>query len=201
MEDLKYNKGFKFDHVWNIVKHFEKFQDNVATQRNISRKHGVNYLSSDSENPTPESQSVASAGLSGFEINLNKDIGGSSSERPCGVKKAKIKRKNDDKLVRAINNLQEENRKLSEMLMKSNAEKMELKSRSLALKELKEENKILMMDLSTINDPNVRAYIEAQKAQILQKRGQFQQPPPSTSNSFGCYFNNISRDGADLPEY
>ena len=67
--------------------------------------------------------------------------------------------------------MQEENRKLSEMLMKSNAEKMELKSRSLALKELKEENKILMMDLSTINDPNVRAYIEAQKAQILQKRG------------------------------
>ena len=51
MEDPKYKHGFKFDHVWNTVRHFEKFKYDVNPQINTSRKHGVNYLSSESENP------------------------------------------------------------------------------------------------------------------------------------------------------
>ena len=177
-------------------------------QLNISCKHGVNYLSSESENPTSESQSVESPGLSGFQINLDDDIGGSSSQRPCGVKKSKALKKTDDHVKSALNKLQEETQRLTEMLERSNTERLALKKQSLAEKarkrEAKErfkEDKILMQDLSTISDPNARAFIEARKSEILQKRGQFQQPPPSASNSFGDYFNNLSGDGTNLPDY
>ena len=96
MEDPNYKYGFKFDYVWNTVRHFEKFKDDVNPPINVSRKHGVKYLSSESENPTPESQSMESPGLSGFQINLDDDIGGSYSQRPCGVKKSKALKKTDD---------------------------------------------------------------------------------------------------------
>ncbi|XP_039129063.1 uncharacterized protein LOC120265249, partial [Dioscorea cayenensis subsp. rotundata] len=43
---------------------------------------------------------------------------------------------------------------------KKNADKM-------AMKELKEENKILTTDLSTINHPNIRAYIQSKQVRIM----------------------------------
>ncbi|CAH9078407.1 unnamed protein product, partial [Cuscuta epithymum] len=36
MQDPKYSKGFKFDHVWNMIKNFEKFKDNVPTARHAA---------------------------------------------------------------------------------------------------------------------------------------------------------------------
>ena len=208
MEDPNYKHGFKFDHVWNTVRHFEKFKDDVNPQINVSRKHDVNYLSSESENPTPDSQSVESPGLSPFHININDDIGGSSSQRPCGVKKSKALKKTDDIVKSALDKLQEETHKLTEILERSTSERLALKKQSLAEKvrkrEAKErfmEDQILMQDLSTINDPNARAFIEARKAEIQQKRGQFQQPPPFASNSFGDYFNNLSGSGTNFPDY
>ena len=72
----------------------------------------------------------------------------------------------------------------------------------MAMKEFKEENRILTTDLSAISDPQIRAYIQSEQARIMQKRGQFQPPPPSVSNPFGNnYFNNLGGDGADFPEY
>ena len=72
----------------------------------------------------------------------------------------------------------------------------------MAMKEFKEENRILTTDLSAISDPQIRAYIQSEQARIMQKRGQFQLPPPSILNPFGNnYFNNLGGDGADFPEY
>ncbi|XP_039138851.1 uncharacterized protein LOC120276192 [Dioscorea cayenensis subsp. rotundata] len=46
LDDPNYKKGFKFDHVWHIVRNFEKFKDNVITSNQINRKHGFDYVSS-----------------------------------------------------------------------------------------------------------------------------------------------------------
>ncbi|CAH9051878.1 unnamed protein product [Cuscuta europaea] len=40
MQDPNYSKGFKFDHVWDMIKKFEKFKDNVSTSRHVASKKG-----------------------------------------------------------------------------------------------------------------------------------------------------------------
>ena len=98
MQAHKYRKGFKFDHVWNMVKNFEKFKDNFPTTRQSTRRQSqhVNFYSSQSDNHTLESPISASPGLSTSFPNLDDySFGGTLSERPIGVKKDKLKRKND----------------------------------------------------------------------------------------------------------
>ena len=66
-----------------------------------------------------------------------------------------------------ITSLKEDNRQLLEMLKKTSSDRqqaLEIQNRNIALKEFKEENKILLQDLSSIVDPNIRAYIQAQQA-------------------------------------
>ena len=95
-QDGHYKRGFKFDHVWHIVKDFEKFKDYSHTSRQFNK---VVNESSGSETPTPDFGLPASPSLSGFSIDLNaSDGGGSSSGRPIGVKKAKLKRKKEEQL-------------------------------------------------------------------------------------------------------
>ena len=72
-QDEKFKKGWKFDHVWNIIKNFEKFQDGASSARQTSRGSSCPQ---ESENPTPESARHPSP-----------------PERPIGVKKAKLKKK------------------------------------------------------------------------------------------------------------
>ena len=64
----------------------------------------------------------ASPGLSTFSLNLEDTddvIGGSISQRPIGVKKAKLKRKTDDQTSMLVNNIEEGNRQLLEQLKKA----------------------------------------------------------------------------------
>ena len=99
MQEPKYKRGFKFDHVWNIVKNFEKLKDNVPNARQAARKQSQheNVDLSQSDSHTLECPISASPGLSSSPPTLNDDnVGGTSSERPIGVKKAKLKRKNDE---------------------------------------------------------------------------------------------------------
>ncbi|XP_039145555.1 uncharacterized protein LOC120282775 [Dioscorea cayenensis subsp. rotundata] len=123
LDDPNYKKGFKFDHVWHIVRNFEKFKDNVMTSRQISRKHAFDYLSSESKNPMPESQPPESTVLSQFSLNLNDSVGGSPSDLPIGQKKAKLKKKMDDEVATSLSRLKDDNSKIMEMLEKTNTDR------------------------------------------------------------------------------
>lgn len=207
MQEPKYKKGFKFDHVWNMVKNFEKFKDIVPTARQAARSQSqnVNFDSSQSNNPTPESPISTSPGLSSFSPNLDDDgFGATSSQRPAGVKKSKSKRKNDEQMSSAMNIFKEENRQLMELLKKTSLDRekaMNIQQQNLAFKEKREENKILLKDLNSIDDPIVREYFRAEQAKIIQKRTQQQQGPSSATNAFGQYFDDFGGSGSGLPEY
>lgn len=204
-EDPLFKTGWKFDHVWNILKNFEKFNGGVSKKK-VSTTCGSDM---ETENPTMDSPTQATPGLSSFSLNSNHDedvIGESPSQRPRGMKKSKLKRKLDDQTSAVINSLEKGNKQLLEQLNQTNAQRehhFEIQKKNYALKELKEENKMLFLDLNSVQDPNIRAYIQAQQAQILQNRSLQQQaqqaPPPSTS--FGQYFNNFNGSGGDLPDY
>ena len=49
--DTKFNKGFKFDHLWAILKNLERFKDNkISEKQNRQRKECGSYYSSDDQN-------------------------------------------------------------------------------------------------------------------------------------------------------
>ncbi|KZV27891.1 hypothetical protein F511_37764 [Dorcoceras hygrometricum] len=103
MQDTEFRKGFKYDHVWPIMKDFVKFTSDSnppPTQKTI---HSTNLESSQTDMPTPNTPTSGSTGLPSFEINLSSDdtAGGTSSQRSLGVKKAKLKKKRDDNVSRA----------------------------------------------------------------------------------------------------
>ena len=90
-QDKKYKRGFKFDHVWPILKDMQKFSDNDSATSTLQRPRAHN-VSSQEDSLTPESPTTASPGLSSFSLNIaSDDVEGSSFQRPVGVKKAKLK--------------------------------------------------------------------------------------------------------------
>ncbi|XP_055802201.1 uncharacterized protein LOC129871328 [Solanum dulcamara] len=175
-QDPNYKKGFKFDHVWEMMKDFEKFKDKKV------RNQGSFFISSESETPAPDSPIILSLNLSTFSLHLNEDITGNStlSQRLSGVKKVKMKKKVDDGFLFASKSIGLQNDRLVEMLVNANSEKKldrELKDRALKLKEYKEENKIIFMNLNDIADPNVCEFVRQEQIRIMEKRNQqFQQP-------------------------
>ncbi|KAL5566406.1 hypothetical protein UlMin_029570 [Ulmus minor] len=85
-----------------------------------------NFASSQSKLPTSESLTSATPGLSDFSLNMNdEEIGGSSTQRPIGVKKAKLKRKNDEQITTIVDTIKEENQKLVEILKKGNSDRQQ----------------------------------------------------------------------------
>ena len=91
-------------------------------------------------------------------------------------------------------------RKTSEM----GQQHLEIKAKSHELREIKEENKMLFRNLNSIQDPNVRAYVESEQAQIQQKRAEKQQSQtttPTSSDSLSQYFTNLGGFGTNLPDY
>ncbi|KAG8375131.1 hypothetical protein BUALT_Bualt10G0068500 [Buddleja alternifolia] len=124
VEDVKFKAGFKFDHVWNMLKNFEKFLDSDTTRRQVCGKHSSDYSSSD--NQTPDCNTPESPGFSPFSMNLNDDnnnIGGSSYDRPTGVKKAKLKKKVGEQREKKSKIFSEE---IKEMLKKAEEERLQL---------------------------------------------------------------------------
>lgn len=194
MEDPKYKSGWKFDHVWNIIKTSEKFEHGVTYSRKPSDSCGFESTYSDSENPTTNSEIQASPSVSSCSFNLgDKDdlIGGSlsqqpigGSQQPIGVQKSSLKRRSDDRTSAIIKILKEGNRQLLEHLKKTSAHIqhcMEIQSKNYALKKFKEENIFLLQDLNSIQDANIRAYVQSEQKRILRKR--IDQKEPSTSTS------------------
>lgn len=187
MEDPKYKSGWKFDHVWNIIKTSEKFEHGVTYSRKPSDSCGFESTYSDSENPTTNSEIQASPSVSSCSFNLgDKDdlIGGSLSQQPIGVKKNSLKRRSDDRTSAIIKILKEGNRQLLEHLKKTSAHIqhcMEIQSKNFALKKFKEENIFLLQDLNSIQDANIRAYVQSEQKRILRKRVDQKEPSASTS--------------------
>ncbi|KAK2660404.1 hypothetical protein Ddye_006937 [Dipteronia dyeriana] len=54
MQDKKYNKGFKFDHVWSILKDISKFSNDTSPPQ-LSQRRRVYICSSQSDSPGTES--------------------------------------------------------------------------------------------------------------------------------------------------
>ncbi|KAF3497277.1 hypothetical protein DY000_02052647, partial [Brassica cretica] len=161
------------------------------------------------ENPNSDCGTQESPGLFSFPLNLDTEedtIGGSLSKRPMGVKKSKLKRKNDDQTSLVINTMEVGNKKLLKQLEKTSTQRqqlLEIQSKNYALKKLREENKILFCDVNSIQNPKVCAYMQSEQNRILSERSEEQpaQQPPQTSTSFGQFFNNLNGSGSDLPDY
>ena len=119
-QDKKYNKGFKFDHVWPILKDIENFGDDHSIATPCFRRQSSEFVSSQSDSLAPESPTSASPGLSSFSLNINDEhVDDCSTQRPIGVKKAKGKRKVEDQNSLVINTIKEDNRQLYEILQKA----------------------------------------------------------------------------------
>uniref|UniRef100_M1CYY4 TRANSPARENT TESTA 1 protein n=1 Tax=Solanum tuberosum TaxID=4113 RepID=M1CYY4_SOLTU len=85
-----------------------------------------------------------------------------SFEQPIGVKKSKLKRSKDEGLSSA-KLFKIENNRLGKMLSESATSKQqdgERLDRYIKAKEFRDETKILMKNLETISDPNVRDYLQ-----------------------------------------
>ncbi|ESR41388.1 hypothetical protein CICLE_v10027215mg [Citrus x clementina] len=96
-QDKNYNKGFKFDHVWPILKDIEKNGDDHSIATPYFRGQNSEFVSSQSDSLAPESPTSASPGLSSFSLNINDEyVDDCSTQRPIGVKNAKGKRKVED---------------------------------------------------------------------------------------------------------
>ncbi|KAL6493277.1 hypothetical protein OROGR_033036 [Orobanche gracilis] len=207
-EDPNYKKRWRFHHVWSTIGEFEKFRGAAKDSKKKARTHN----SSASKNQTPDSHD--SEGMPSFSMNLgddddgsfnnddNNEIGGSSSSRPIGVKKAKNRAHKDETTKSLLEKMRFENQQYMEQMKTSNEQLNQQMERKNALKETKEENKILFRDSSLIQDPRHRAFIQAEQARILQKRAQqSRQPGPFATASYFPYFNNLGGSGSDIPEY
>ncbi|KAG5581793.1 hypothetical protein H5410_052420 [Solanum commersonii] len=192
MQEPTYKKGFKFEHVWNLMKDFEKFKD-----INIGKKkyHLLNYHL--------------------FSLNLNDNFSGHyiSSELPIGVKKSKLKRSKDESLSSAMKLFEIENNRLGKMLSEFATSKQqdgERLERYIKAKEITDEIKILMKNLETTSDPNIRDYLQREQQQILEKRNRQLQPqsqPQSQlqsqqfSESYPIFFLNSAKSRNDLSDF
>ena len=178
-QDKNFTKGFKFDHLWPILKDTEKFTDNTNMPPPSYKRQSD---SSQSKNLNPQSPISASPRLSSFNVNLiDDDVGGGvkgcSSQRPVGVKK---KIKENESLCTIVKTIKEQNKKLVEALNEGDSRldqnyelqmrRVQNEEKKLALKELKEENKILYMNLDAITNPNLREFTRSKQIRIIQKR-------------------------------
>ncbi|KAL0735342.1 hypothetical protein Bca4012_011552 [Brassica carinata] len=169
-QDVKYKRGFKFDHVWPILKGMEKFTNNNGNAPSAFHEEGRNISSSPSFSVDPDSS--PSPGMNSFDLNINSDEGTSNlSSRPMCLKKAKRKLQTEEQFKQ----LMEQNDKLLKAITKGNSERNEIQRQKVEVAKMKEENKILFADLNSINDHASRAYIESQKKEIIRKRAQTSQ--------------------------
>lgn len=208
MEDKKYERvGFQFEHVWPILKDQEKWMDNanidVITQR------GRNNFFDESQ--SQESPTAKSSSMSSFAVDLNTDeddfganFGNTtSSSRPVGRNKEKMKRKQDDEKKKLMEMLQ----KNSELLESYQAnylgkkEKLighfeshakardDLARQKLNFRREREETRIMEKDLNSIYDPNEREYWRSRKAEIMENRARHLEMQRSSANNIHGNFN------------
>ncbi|GAY56080.1 hypothetical protein CUMW_169060 [Citrus unshiu] len=125
-QDNKYNKGFKFDHVWPILKDIERFGDDYSIVTPYFQRKSSEFVSSQLDSPTLESPTSASPGLSSFSLNINDEhVDDCSTQLPIGVKKAKGKRKVEDQNSLVIDTIKKDNRRLYDILKKCSEDRQQ----------------------------------------------------------------------------
>ncbi|KAL2529861.1 hypothetical protein Fot_22462 [Forsythia ovata] len=228
-QEDKFKKGFKFDHVWFLLKDTEKFEHDNYRELPDYQRQSVNFASSQSESPTSESPSSASPGLSSFSLQINEEnVSGTSTGRPIGIKKVKGKKKIEEENTIVIEEIREQNRQLSERLTKGNNDKQQnyhiqmlraqteakkvdvaaqkvavaAKKVAVAVAEIREENRVLLTNLNDVADPNLREFIRSEQKRIVQKISEeLAKQSQSTSSPFGQYFDDFGGPGNDLSDY
>ncbi|XP_019253819.1 PREDICTED: uncharacterized protein LOC109232505 [Nicotiana attenuata] len=203
MQDPNFKKGFKFDHVWALMKDFEKF-NNGNVERKKTRKQNYAYISSDSEARVPDSPCVSSPNLS-FSVNLNEDVAGDStpSQRPSGVKKAKMKRKINDGFMKIV---ESQNNRIVEAMNSATERQKEtndIEREKIRLKELKYDCKIMSMDVVLFWIQFVVNICGKNNNIIMYKRSQQpqQSQPQQSSVPFTQYYNNFGVPENDMSHY
>ncbi|XP_010431017.2 PREDICTED: uncharacterized protein LOC104715296, partial [Camelina sativa] len=147
---------------------------------------GPNVMSSSSL----QDESLPSPGMNSFDLNTNsEDASFNSSQRPMGVKKAKRKQQSEEQFKQ----LMEQNDKLIKAITKGTAERNEIQRQKVEVQRMKQENKILFTDLSTVTDPACRAYIENERAIILRRRAATNQNEEHGEGSQSQYFGSQYR--------
>ncbi|XP_019190220.1 PREDICTED: uncharacterized protein LOC109184650 [Ipomoea nil] len=158
-QEAKFKNGFKFDHVWPIVKDLEKFQSPSDREPSVaSRKR-----SSDIE--AAESQGDKSIGSSSFCLNLDDDFEsqGLNNERPTGRNKEKKKKQAFAECHDYFAKVTEHNEKIAQMFEQSQTQlqqnyelqmiKAQNEAKQLQLAEQQEDNRIMSIDVDSITDP------------------------------------------------
>ena len=201
MLDPKYAKGFKFEHVWDLLKDFQKFDCKSQQPR-------ADMFSSQSDMPVPESPQSPTANPS-FSINLSEDSGSgsaSASKRPIGVKRSKMKKKKED-MSTLIGSILESNNEMRAVYQGENQQNRELLQKKVIefqrandlvqkandLAQWEADNKILMMDTTTIPNMSSRLYFEQEHIRIIQKRTSGH---PGNDFNFENYFPGMGGSGS-----
>ncbi|KAL1216079.1 hypothetical protein V5N11_012817 [Cardamine amara subsp. amara] len=92
-QEANYSEGFKFDHVWHILKGIEKLSNKQTTRVVASQEKSQHDFSS----PSLQDESSPTLGMNSFDLNTRCEEGNfGKSRRPIGVKKAKRKQQCDD---------------------------------------------------------------------------------------------------------
>lgn len=194
-QDPKYKKGFKFDHVWHIVKDMHKFCKTRSSLNVRGRKRTM-------EGSQPQSLGTEkSIDSCSFAVDLNDDFEtddhcnemNNVDECPTRRKKEQMKKQLSDEhnqFISAMEHAMEQQTAQFKGMFEHNpellqkqyeldlfkaqtaAKKVALAKEKLALAKRKEENKILITNLNLIEDPTVREFIRRQQLQIVAERNQ-----------------------------
>ncbi|KAG5571036.1 hypothetical protein H5410_060802 [Solanum commersonii] len=132
-----------------ITSFLQKHDDPAIIANHDCKRFEDKALLCNREAPSPTSPIVLSPNLSSFSLNLNENFSGhyTSSERPIGVKKSKLKRSKDEGLSSAMKLFETKNNRLGKMLSESATSKQqdgERLDRYIKAKEFRDETKILM---------------------------------------------------------
>ncbi|CAH8380850.1 unnamed protein product [Eruca vesicaria subsp. sativa] len=93
-----------------------------------------------------------------------------------GISKLKVENVDQTSSIEKENKdstIKEGNKQLLEQLRMTNAQIqqfLDIQSKTYAMKEIGEENRILLLDLDSIQNPHIRSYMEGEQTRILQKR-------------------------------
>ncbi|KAL5756357.1 hypothetical protein ACOSQ2_021103 [Xanthoceras sorbifolium] len=222
-EDQNFKKGFKFDHVWPLLKDTEKYTYNIMITPSRRNRNDCTNEALQSSSPSSKSPRESS-----FCVDLNADFeredpihnNSDSFGRPAGVKKEKTKKKQGEEMIQFCKSMKEENKQLTSMFKESKACMQETQSlmqndyqlqllraqneaKKLELRERCEENKILERDVDSINDPMIRDALRSEQMRIYAKRARDQQfeGGSGSSNTFSQFFGGSGGSGYNLSDY